>query len=464
ASSSVLGCSSEQKQSGVSCSVCWELSTEPLRLGCGHGFCPACISDSREARGCPVCGRLPSIVEHPREVGMSPEDGWKEDLCRKHGKKLLLLCREDREVFCLCCEKTQEHRDHHLCLIRDAAKECQEMLQAALRRLQKEQQKAEELEADIREQRTSCKVGGERQRIRSEFNQLRCILDCEERRELQKLEEEERKTLDNLAAAEAELVQQTWLLKDLISDLECRREWPTQELLRRVNAFVLPRGEIWTLRKPKLVSKKLRRVFRAPDLGAMLQAQRGEEDITLDPFNLNLNLVLSEDQRQVISVPIWPVKCYNYGVLGSQYFSSGKHYWEVDVSKKTAWVLGVYCRARSCTAELALGRGAEHQNAHAIYRPQCGYWVIGLKNAFKYKAFEDASTCDLNVLTLSGAVPPLRVGVFLDCEAGTVSFFNVTNYGSLIYRFSKCSFSQNVYPYFNPWNCPAPMTLCPPSS
>lgn len=46
---------------------------------------------------------------------------------------------------------------------------------------------------------------------------------------------------------------------------------------RRVNAFVLPRGEIWTLRKPKLVSKKLRRVFRAPDLGAMLQAQRGEE-------------------------------------------------------------------------------------------------------------------------------------------------------------------------------------------
>ena len=37
----------------------------------------------------------------------------------------------------------------------------QEMLQAALRRLQKEQQEAEELEADIREQRTSCKVGGE---------------------------------------------------------------------------------------------------------------------------------------------------------------------------------------------------------------------------------------------------------------------------------------------------------------
>uniref|UniRef100_A0A8C3VMA1 B30.2/SPRY domain-containing protein n=1 Tax=Catagonus wagneri TaxID=51154 RepID=A0A8C3VMA1_9CETA len=276
-----------------------------------------------------------------------------------------------------------------------------------------------------------------------------------------------RTTLDGLAAAEAELVQQSWLLRDLISDLECRREWPARELLQ-VNSFVLPRAEIWTLKKPKVVSKKLKHVFCAPDLGGMLHARGGEDagagDITLDPFNLNVNLVLSEDQRQVLSVPIWPVKCYNYGVLGSQYFTSGKHYWEIDVSRKTAWVLGVYCRARPCDAGLAPSRGADRQHAHSVYRPQFGYWVIGLKDTFKYRAFEDASTSDLRVSTLSRAVPPFRVGVFLDCEAGTVSFFNVTNYGSLIYRFSQCSFSRNVYPYFNPWNCPAPMTLCPPSS
>ena len=54
----------------------------------------------------------------------------------------------------------------------------------------------------------------ERQRIQTEFNQLRSILDSEERRELQKLEEEEKKTLDSLAVAEAELVQQGELLKD----------------------------------------------------------------------------------------------------------------------------------------------------------------------------------------------------------------------------------------------------------
>ena len=46
------------------------------------------------------------------------------------------------------------------------------------------------------------------------------------------MEEEEKKTLDSLAVAEAELVQQGELLKELISDLERRSEWSTVELLQ----------------------------------------------------------------------------------------------------------------------------------------------------------------------------------------------------------------------------------------
>lgn len=72
----------------------------------------------------------------------------------------------------------------------------------------------------------------ERQRIQTEFTQLRNILDSEEQRELQKLEEEEKKTLDDLAEAEDELVQQSQLLKELVSDLERRREWSPIELLQ----------------------------------------------------------------------------------------------------------------------------------------------------------------------------------------------------------------------------------------
>ncbi|XP_043761611.1 tripartite motif-containing protein 34-like isoform X2 [Cervus elaphus] len=403
-------------QEDLSCPICRELLTEPLSLGCGHSFCQTCITDNKETdtslggdSSCPVCGtqyllgnlwpnqHLANIVKRLRMVKLSPEEGQKTGLCVHHKEKLLLFCKEDRKVICRLCERSEEHHGHHTFLMEEAVKESQEMLQAALMRLRKEQQKAEKLEADIREERTSWK------------------------------------------------------------DMSGVMKW----------------SKIWTLKKPKTVPKTLKNVFRVPDLRGMLhmfkeltRVQCHWVDITLNPLNLNLNLVLSEDQRQVLSVPIWPFKNYNYGILGSQYFSSGKHYWEIDVSKKTAWILGVYCRIRSCNIKFAVQQSTNYENAYSIYKPQFGYWVIGLKDKFRYEAFEDSSTAhpDSRVLTLSMTVPPRHVGVFLDYEAGTVSFFNVTNHGSLIYKFSKCNFSRNAYPYFNPWDCPAPMTLCPPSS
>ncbi|XP_032709169.1 tripartite motif-containing protein 34-like isoform X3 [Lontra canadensis] len=402
-------------QDEVSCPICLELLTESLTLDCGHSSCQACITVNTteaeispgEESSCPMCGvryslrnlcpnqPLINMMERIRKFKLNPEEKLKRDLCVHHEEKLLLFCKEDRKVICWVCERSQEHRGHHIFLVEEVVKECQEKLQAALERLRKEQQKAEKLEADIREERISWK------------------------------------------------------------DMSGIIKW----------------SEIWTLKKPKTVSKRLTSVFHAPDLSTVLHMRRELThvqcywvDITLNPVNLNLNLVLSEDQRQVMSVPIWPVDCTNFGILGSQYFSSGKHYWEIDVSKKCAWILGVYCRTRFHNKKSGVRQGTNHQSAYSRYRPQCGYWVIGLQNEFGYKAFEESSTSQPTVLTISMAVPPHRIGVFLDYDAGIVSFFNVTNHGSLIHKFSKCCFSQTAYPYFNPWNCPGPIILCPPHS
>nr|AAG53515.1 tripartite motif protein TRIM34 delta [Mus musculus] len=274
--------------------------------------------------------------------------------------------------------------------------------------------------------------------------------------------------LDSLAGAEAELAQQSQLVEELISDLELRREWSDTELLQDMSG-ILKWSQIWTLKKPKAVSKKLSMVFQAPDLSGMLQKFRELsavraywDNFTFNPENLNLNLILSEDHRQVTSVSIWPFKCCNNGILGSKCFSSGKHYWEVDVSEKKAWTLGVYTRKRTLRFDVRQRKG--QPNGYHRYKPQNGYWVIGLQHGSKYSIFEDSSNCDPTVLNPFVATPLHRAGVFLDCEEGTVSFLNVTNHGSLIYKFSQCCFSQPAYPYFNPWDCPAPMTLCPLNS
>uniref|UniRef100_G1PIE7 Tripartite motif containing 22 n=1 Tax=Myotis lucifugus TaxID=59463 RepID=G1PIE7_MYOLU len=465
----------------VICRICQQLLTEPMSLHCGHNFCQLCIAanESESFFGgqcrCPVCQstydpwhlmpnkELDNIVKKIRELNMWSYQQQQHDLCEQHGENRHLFCKEDGKAICSHC--VQEHPGHQILLVEEVVKECQEKLQVAVDRLMKEEQEAERLEAVINEERDTWKnrMQTERERILEGFKEMRAVLNKEEKRELQKLDDNEVHVLDNLAVAKDQVVQQGQYTRELISDLQRHMCESSMDRLQGLGGLYA-RSEIWTLKKPKIVSKKLSK-FRFPDLSGMLQVfkelaevQNYWVDLTLNPFNDVSNVVVSEDQRQVtvgniMFRNVYPCNFSAFDVWGSQNFSSGKCYWEVDVSGKIAWILGVYSKTSNLNRKESSG-----------FRPENGYWVVGLQNECEYNAFEDSSTSDPKVLTLSVFVPPHRVGVFLDYEASTVSFFNVTNHGSLIYKFSKCHFSHTVYPYFNPGNCPVPMKLCPPSS
>lgn len=60
----------------------------------------------------------------------------------------------------------------------------------------------------------------EKQKILKGFNEMRGILDSEEKKELQKLEENEVNVLDNLAVAKDQVAQQKQYMRELNSDLE----------------------------------------------------------------------------------------------------------------------------------------------------------------------------------------------------------------------------------------------------
>ena len=72
----------------------------------------------------------------------------------------------------------------------------------------------------------------ERQSIQAQFKKLKDILEYEELRELQNLENEEKAVLGRLAEAEDELAQHSQLLTDLISDLEHRLQGSTMDMLQ----------------------------------------------------------------------------------------------------------------------------------------------------------------------------------------------------------------------------------------
>ncbi len=160
-------------------------------------------------------------------------------------------------------------------------------------------------------------------------------------------------------------------------------------------------------------------------------------DVTLHPDTAQPNLILSDDGKQVSDgdirqkLPDKPERFdYCVCVLGKEGFSSGRFYFEVQVKGKTGWDLGVV-------------RESINRKGKITARPSDGYWSVILRNGDEYKA------CAGPLVSLSLRVKPQRVGVFVDYEEGLVSFYDVES-SSHIYSFTAQSFTEKLYPYFNP--------------
>uniref|UniRef100_A0A667G348 Erythroblast membrane associated protein (Scianna blood group) n=1 Tax=Lynx canadensis TaxID=61383 RepID=A0A667G348_LYNCA len=158
--------------------------------------------------------------------------------------------------------------------------------------------------------------------------------------------------------------------------------------------------------------------------------------VTLDPDTAHPKLMLSEDRRRVKlgerkqPVPDGPQRFdFVVSVLGAEYFTAGCHYWEVFVGDKTKWALGV------CSE--SVGRKGK-----VTATPANGHWLVRQSSEKKYEALTSPQT----ILRLKE--PPRCVGVFLDYEAGVISFYNVTS-RSHIFTFTH-SFSGPLRPFFEP--------------
>ncbi|XP_005087334.1 tripartite motif-containing protein 30A [Mesocricetus auratus] len=487
----------------VTCPICLDLMVEPVSADCGHSFCRACITPNYESiKGkegefiCPVCRvsypfgslrpnrHVANIVERLKRFKSSPEE---EQVfhCAKHGEKLQLFCEKDKVAICWLCERSQEHRGHQTVLMEEVAHEYKEKLQAALKKLMEDKKELDNWKDDLQKERASWEnqIQKDVENVQTEFRKLGDILDSEEKSELQKLMQEKEDIMNSLAEAEDKHAQQSKLLGDLISDVEHQLQCSTMEMLQGVDG-IIKWSHAFSLTKPKTVPKERRRVFRAPDLKGMLQvlqelieAQRYWVQVTLVQNN-HPNIAITADRRQIRyedhqtkNSASGSENCHE-GVLGYPAIQSGKQYWEVDVSGKGAWVLGLsdgsylfnpIFRSNAERRLDPLFRLGIRNDSH--YQPKYGFWVIGLWNKCVYNAFEECPfTGKPRVLTLSLMVPPCRIGIFLDYEAGTLSFYNISHLGTLIYRFCVGSFPDRVFPYFNPIGCSEPMTVGWPDS
>ncbi|XP_078497817.1 butyrophilin subfamily 3 member A3-like isoform X2 [Lissotriton helveticus] len=161
--------------------------------------------------------------------------------------------------------------------------------------------------------------------------------------------------------------------------------------------------------------------------------------VILDPDTAHPELLLSEGGRRVRrtyteqTLPDTP-KRFTYlwpCVLGSEGFTSGRHYWEVQpLQEGTWWHVGVAAES-------------VNRKEDFTWSPEGGVWAVWGWNG-QYWALTSPKT------PLSPREKPLKLGVYLDYEGGRLSLYNADSM-ELLYSFPQAPFTQRLFPYFHLW-------------
>ncbi|XP_067169882.1 E3 ubiquitin-protein ligase TRIM39-like [Apteryx mantelli] len=452
----------ENLHSEASCSICLGFFQDPVSIHCGHNFCRSCITCCWEGLetnfSCPQCRQtaqqksfrpsreLANIAEIARQL--SPRatggaTGW-ETLCTKHREALKLFCKEDQRAICVVCDRSQAHRSHAVVPIEEAAQEYKEEIQARLQVLKEEREKFLESRKS-RERKSSYleKTKDEGKKIVCEFEHLHQFLKDQERLLLTQLADLDRAILKVQEEATAKITEEMCHLDTLIWEMEGKFQQPASKFLQDIRSL-LSSCEKMKFNPPVEISPKLERqleefvqknvlvryTLRKCQDSLMFKLQE-PTNVTLDPATAHPNLYLSEDQKEARGrlvqqdLPDNPERFdFEPCVLGCEGFTSGRHFWEVEVGQGGVWALGV-------------ARESVKRKGQISLTPKEGVWALEAYHSLT----SPRANLRLNPL-------PRRIRVSLDYEAGRVAFFS-TDDESPILVYTRASFNgQRVVPWF----------------
>ncbi|XP_078541623.1 E3 ubiquitin-protein ligase TRIM39-like [Lissotriton helveticus] len=420
----------------ASCSICLEYFTDPVTIDCGHNFCRPCITQSWEGREgnspCPQCreispGRslrpnmqLGNIVEMLKQLHLQPPvEPPRENLCEKHEEKLSLFCDEEERLICVVCRESKDHKSHSVRPIEEAAEEYKAKIQDWLCHPRREMGCIQESKLRKEEHYTTLrnKVRAEKPKIAAEIEELHQLLRDKEQTLYQRLEEMEKAITMEENADISRLTNQITSLDALITDLEKKCNGPALDLLKDVRS---------TLDRCKKVT------FLGPE-----QIKKHKVMVTLDPDTAHPQLLLSEGRKRVGQtyteepLLISPKRFTTLPcVLGSEGFTSGRHYWEVQLlQQRKGWTVGV--AAESVERKSAI-----------TWSPDGGVWALRKSWNDQYWALTSPKT---RVITRE---QPLKLGVYLDYEGGRLSLFN-TDSMELLFTFPQTCFTHRLFPIFS---------------
>ncbi|EMP40912.1 Zinc finger protein RFP [Chelonia mydas] len=404
--------------------------------------CPQC-RETFPQRKLRLNRQLRNIVEAARKLRLQTgREPAPERLCEKHKEPFKLFCEEDKIPICLVCDRSKEHRDHTVIPAEEAAEEFKEKIQARLKTLREEREMllTFKVSGEKRSREYLRNTQTERQKIVSEFQQLRQFLEEHERLLLAQLEKLDKEIVKIQNESVSKLSEEISRLSDLIGELEGKCQKPVTELLQDVRSTLI-RSAKGKFQQPEEVSTNLElRLgdFSQKTVALMDTLRKFKANVTLDPDTAHPILVLSEDQKNVrwgYKPSPMPKNAERFDswacVLGCEGFTSGRHCWEVqvDVGGEECWAVGV-------------ARASMMRKGRINLSPDEGIWAVGLWLG-QFRALTSPEETSLPLSQF-----PNSIRVCLDCDRGQVTFIDADD-GAQIFTFPPGSVPrERLRPWF----------------
>ncbi|XP_021419390.2 E3 ubiquitin-protein ligase TRIM39-like [Oncorhynchus mykiss] len=433
---------SPAKPGEVSCDFCTEMKLKALKscLVCQTSYCETHLEPHQ---------RVPALKRHKL---INPVENLEERMCKKHERPLELFCRSDQTCVCQFCTET-DHKTHDTVPLEEAygerkaqlgktETEVQQMIQERLKKVQEIKHSVDLSQKDAeREISDSVQV----------FTALVRSIERSQTELIEVIEEKQKAAERQAEGLIKELEQEITELKRRSTELEQLSH--TEDHLHLLQSCpslcTPPPTKDWSrisVHSDMCVGTVRRAVSQVEETilsevkmlcdAELKRIQQYAVDVTLDPDTAHHGLIMSEDGKRVKHgdtkqhLPDYPER-FNYFVcvLGKEDLSSGRFYYEVMVKGKTKWDLGVV-------------RESINRKGDITVSAENGYWTLRLRNG-EYNVRAKPS------VLLSLSEKPQKVGVFVDYEEGQVSFYDVEA-RSHIYSFTGCTFTEKLYPFFNP--------------
>ncbi|XP_067872757.1 E3 ubiquitin/ISG15 ligase TRIM25-like isoform X2 [Heterodontus francisci] len=474
------------------CSVCLQIYTDPVILNCKHSFCRDCIEKTWDeavfdAYPCPECRaeyrkrpqllknfKLESIIQkynaqdtsncslpcsyctsNPRpavktclkceallcldhlrhhtrstvftkHILVDPTADVSRWKCTEHHELLKIYCKDDKVCVCTLCTLIGKHNHHRCGSISEGEKE---------------------LRDEIKQKKF---------KIKEKSDALRKRIESEEREIFEYLDREEKRVI---AEIDAQIRNLNSKVRDFRKDLNNLNSISKKKEIIFIQMFNSVSGNNLSkpfslLPPPSLDATKLRemahwlqeRVERNRDVTILLY---GLTPI-LDPDTANPQLAVSYSRRSVVLTKqkrrypdhLERFDCFPQ-VLCAEGVSCGRSYWEVEV-QGGCWRVGVCYRSLSRKgpgAKCSLGMNDKSWSVCSVLGS-----CTALYNGNKTKITAENHS---------------RVGVYVDIEAGIISFYSVSDRKlTLLHSFQQQTFTEPLYPALTVNECDACITMC----